>query len=159
MKRIVLIIMFISVSIWAKEGDMEISINGGISSGSGFGLTYNITENARIKIASAYIGLFWENENISMYSIGGSFSFDLKKLSDNKSSVYFFLGTNHLGMNFELPIHLYGLGLGLRKFIDKKMFFEVELGYAYYNLNSPDEISEDINITFITGSLNLGYQF
>ena len=127
MKRIILIIMlFMSISSFAKEGDIEISINGGISTGTGFGLSYNISDKLRIKLASVFIATFYDSSStLGGYSIGGALSLDLKKLSDDISSVYLFIGTNHVGIINEstIPIHLYGLGLGLRKFIDENQIF------------------------------------
>ncbi len=161
MKKMILIIMlFMSVSAFAKEGDVEVSINAGISTGTGFGLTYNISDNLRIKFASVYLGLSSKKHSYhNGYSIGGSLSYDVKKLSDKISSVYLFIGTNHIGTEKEIPIHVYGAGLGLRKFVDKKLFFELEFGYALYDFSKSPETDRDDTLTFITGSLNLGYQF
>ena len=159
-KMILVIILFMSISVFAKEGDIEVSINSGVSTGTGFGLTYNINDNLRVKLASVFIGIIDDNV-LGGYSIGGALSFDIKKLNDDISSAYLFIGTNHIGIINEstIPIHLYGVGLGLRKFVDKKLFFEIEFGYALYNFNKTSQSDLDGITTFITGSLNLGYQF
>ena len=168
MKKIILIVfIFMSVNTFAEEGKLDLSISSSLSTGTGFGIAYNLTDNLRVKVASIYIGLFGKDSDeksgsASIFSIGGSLSLKLKTLKDKKSSLYMFLGTSNFmatssdGDRDNL-MNIVTLGLGLRKFFDSKMFCEIELGYSLYFTENYDGNTEIM--TLPSTGLNIGYQF
>jgi putative salt-induced outer membrane protein YdiY len=163
MKKIILIIIMLSsISIFAKSGDLSVSINAGVSSGSGFGLNYSLTDNIRLKVATIYVGIS-DSDFENIFALGGSVSIDFKKFKDDLSSIYFFLGTEQfLNMDNEFPFSVYSLGLGIKKFIDKNMFWELEFGYGIYVDNHTsyyDDYEEDDTMTMLTAGVSFGYQF
>ena len=174
MKKIMIILIFLSINTWADKGDMDLSLNMGISSGTGLGISYNLTERFRIKVNTLYFANKNEDEFLNLLSVGGSLAFDLNKLKDKVSSVYFFLGTaNFFYDNFSEYMGAYSAGLGVRKFIDSNMFFELEFGFGLYNMieseyryDYDDEGNYDDYYysyrhyyTLFSGSVNVGYKF
>jgi len=154
MKIIILIIMIlISTSVFAEKGKTSVSINMGVSSGTGFGLAYSFTDSVRVKVAGLYYAGIFADDYTDFSVIGGGVSLDFKKLNDKKSSVYLFLGFNTLNMKDDY-LYLLSSGLGLKKYVDDNMFWEMELGYAIYG-----EFGHSSNFTFPAASLNFGYEF
>ena len=160
-KTILIIFIFISIGILAEEkgekGKLDLSINASLSTGAGFGIAYNFTNRFRIKLTGLYINFYDDSNSSTTILLGGSLSYKLKTLKDQKSSLYLFLGTsNIINSHINENTNVIGLGLGLRKFFDSKMFWEVEIGYSNY-FSYESNIEESITMPSL--GFNIGYQF
>jgi hypothetical protein len=157
MKKIILILIFMSTSLFAQKGDIEASINFGTMSGSGFGITYNVTDTARVKLDGFFVNIMDSYDDDQFYTLGASVNLDLVQLKDGISSIYFLSSFSTVLINndnrYKSPVKVFAIGAGVRSFIGKKLFVEVELGYGYYMYNKNDFMS------MLAGNFNLGYRF
>ncbi len=157
MKKTVLILIFMSASLFAQKGDIEASINFGTMSGSGFGIAYNLTDTARVKLDGFFVTVMDSDDDYQFYTLGASINLDLVQLKDGISSIYFLSSFSAILINndskYESPVKVFAVGAGIKSFIGKKLFVEVELGYGYYMYDENDFMS------MLAGNFNLGYRF
>ena len=157
MKKIILILIFMSASLFAQKGDIEASINFGTMSGSGFGIAYNLTDTARVKLDGFFVTVMDSDDDYQFYTLGASINLDLVQLKDGISSIYFLSSFSAILINndskYESPVKVFAVGAGIKSFIGKKLFVEVELGYGYYMYDENDFMS------MLAGNFNLGYRF
>jgi len=153
MKKFIIILFFgFCLYLPAYEGDSEISLNLGASTGTGFGYTYNLTDDFRIKLSTLPV---YYTDSTFIIASAIALSLDIKKLNDGISSVYLLVGGEYLLSKHngeDGSVSIYSLGTGMRKFIDENMFLELELGFAFF-------YTGDFLFNFVTGSVNFGYRF